>query len=245
MMGRGMEMEGCGRITQILMFVSNFIIWIGSIFILVLGIWAVVDKPYMETILGGSIYISAAYILIAVGVLTFIISFLGCFGAIKEIKCMLVMYFIIILILFVILLVGGILGFVYHGKAEREIKMEMTKSLREYNPNRDSPITKAWDDAQRAMKCCGIDQRSDWSQNPNFRSRERVPRSCCKLGENGEPLGCTSSPTNFNSFEKGCYSVTKEFVMDHAKYIGGAGIAVALLMVLGLVLSVILFCLIN
>lgn len=46
-----------------------------------------------------------------------------------------------------------------------------------------------------------------------------------------QPLGCTSSPTNFNSFEKGCYSVTKEFVMDHAKYIGGAGIAVALLMV--------------
>ena len=63
----------------------------GSIAILVFGIWAAVDRPYLEQVLGESIYMSAAYILIGVGILAFIISFLGCFGALKEIKCMLLM----------------------------------------------------------------------------------------------------------------------------------------------------------
>ena len=43
----------------------------------------------MEQLLGTNLYMSAAYILIATGVVVILISFLGCLGAVKEIKCML------------------------------------------------------------------------------------------------------------------------------------------------------------
>jgi tetraspanin-11 len=53
------------------------------------GIWTCVDHAYMEQLLGTNLYMSAAYILIATGVVVILISFLGCLGAVKEIKCML------------------------------------------------------------------------------------------------------------------------------------------------------------
>ena len=53
------------------------------------GIWTCVDHAYMEQLLGTNLYMSAAYILIATGVVVILVSFLGCLGAVKEIKCML------------------------------------------------------------------------------------------------------------------------------------------------------------
>lgn len=71
-------------------FTSGYVLLqVASIAILVLGIWTVVDRPYLEQLLGSEMYITAAYILIATGCVIFFVSFLGCFGALREVKCML------------------------------------------------------------------------------------------------------------------------------------------------------------
>jgi tetraspanin-11 len=57
--------------------------------VMAVGIWTCVDHAYMEQLLGTNLYMSAAYILIATGVVVILVSFLGCLGAVKEIKCML------------------------------------------------------------------------------------------------------------------------------------------------------------
>ena len=62
---------------------------VGGIVVMAVGIWTCVDHAYMEQLLGTNLYMSAAYILIATGVVVVLVSFLGCFGAVKEIKCML------------------------------------------------------------------------------------------------------------------------------------------------------------
>lgn len=62
---------------------------VGGIVVMAVGIWTCVDHAYMEQLLGTNLYMSAAYILIATGVVVILISFLGCLGAVKEIKCML------------------------------------------------------------------------------------------------------------------------------------------------------------
>jgi len=54
-----------------------------------IGIWTIVDHAYMEQLLGTNLYMSAAYILIATGIIVILVSFFGCMGAVKEIKCML------------------------------------------------------------------------------------------------------------------------------------------------------------
>jgi len=62
---------------------------VGGIVVMAIGIWTCVDHSYMEQLMGTNLYMSAAYILIATGVVVILVSFLGCFGAVKEIKCML------------------------------------------------------------------------------------------------------------------------------------------------------------
>ena len=56
---------------------------------LIVGVWTVVDKSEFEKLLGTDLYVSSAYILIATGVLVSLVAFLGCLGAVKEIRCML------------------------------------------------------------------------------------------------------------------------------------------------------------
>ena len=43
------------------------------------------------------------------------------------------------------------------------------------------------------LKCCGVNNVSDWTQNPdkdqfNFESPINKPEGCCKIGKNGEDL---------------------------------------------------------
>ncbi|XP_071550997.1 CD151 antigen-like [Panulirus ornatus] len=247
-MGRGVEMTGCGKCVRFLMFGANFIIWLASIAILVLGIWTVVDRPYLEQLLGNDMYMTAAYILIATGCIIFFVSFLGCFGALKEVKCMLLMYFIIVLLLFIILLIGGILGYVFRDKAETTVNHAMMSAMKEYEIDSTEPVTKAWDETQQAMKCCAINNQTEWARyNSEFSSSSiQIPKSCCKINdETGKAFECQRAPTSSNSYTDGCFSKATEFVEDHALIIGGVGIAVAVIMVLGLVFSIVLFKLIN
>ena len=53
------------------------------------GIWIAVDRSFMATITGNPLYAVAAYIIIAGGGIIFIISFLGCCGAMTENRLML------------------------------------------------------------------------------------------------------------------------------------------------------------
>lgn len=242
-MGRGVEMTSGGKCVRFLMFAVNFIIWVSSIAILVLGIWTVVDRPYLENLLGNEMYMTAAYILIATGCIIFFISFLGCFGALKEVKCMLLTYFIIVLLLFIILLIGGILGYVFKDKASTSIKHTMMSTMRDYGTKDFEQVTKAWDETQQAMQCCAIGKQDEWMDyNSAFSTTgPKIPRTCCKKDSDGNLQDCQSSPNSDNSYEDGCYKKAVEFVEQHAVIIGGVAIAVALIMVLGLALSIILF----
>lgn len=73
-------------------------------------------------------------------------------------------------ILFVTLLVGGILGYVFREKVRSSIEKEMLSSLRFYG-NREE-YTKAWDRTQEELQCCGVTDYRDWQPN--------IPESCCK-----------------------------------------------------------------
>lgn len=240
-------MDGCGKCARIFMFISNFIIWIGSILLLVLGVWTVVDKPFLEELLGKQVYAAAAYIVIAIGVIAFFVSFLGCFGALKEIKCMLLTYFIITFLMFMVLLVGGILGYVFRGQAKNTVKNVLTQQLREYDPTTPTlKITRAWDDTQTAMKCCGVESFQDWTNNQHFSAAgPRVPRSCCKPTNTGNSFDCEDTPRDDNAYTIGCYGKATEAVERYGLVIGGVGVIIALLMLLGLIFSMVLFKMIN
>jgi Tetraspanin family. len=63
--------------------------------------------------------------------------------------CFLFQYFIIVFLIFVIMLVGGILGYVFREKVHTTMEQEMQSSLRLYYTNRG--IQRAWDDTQEKV----------------------------------------------------------------------------------------------
>lgn len=60
-------------------------------------------------------------------------------------------YFIVVLLLFIILLIGGILGYVFKDKAETSISHTMMGTMRDYGTSGNEQITKAWDETQQAV----------------------------------------------------------------------------------------------
>merc|ERR1711970_1145606 len=88
------------------------------------------------------IYTSAAYILLVVSALVVLVSFFGCCGAIKESKCMLGTYFVLILAMFIVMVVGAVLG--YSGDLDTAIKSPLQDALKQYKDSAeatDDPLT--------------------------------------------------------------------------------------------------------
>jgi tetraspanin-11 len=130
-----------------------FIFQIGGLVVVSVGIWTLADKAFIQRLLRNELFISSAYILIIAGCIIVFISFLGCFGAYKEIKCMLLTYFIFLFLMFVVLLIGGVLGYVFRNQVEDNFRPEMRHTIEEYDPkDPNNPITAAWDDTQRNVR---------------------------------------------------------------------------------------------
>lgn len=130
----------------------------------------------------------------------------------------------LVFLIFVTMLVGGILGYVFRAKVSETLKNEMFGSMRFYGNYH--PITQAWDETQQRLECCGVVSYRDW--------RDKLPDSCCKEPVPGKQQRCQllyDRQNSFTLYQTGCLNVTAEFVKTHASIIGGAGIFVAMLMV--------------
>ncbi|XP_037071421.1 tetraspanin-11-like [Pollicipes pollicipes] len=226
-MAEGKPMEGCGQCVKYLLFISNFLILLGGAAMLAVGIWTVVDKSEFEKLFGTDLYASSAYIFIPSGVVVVLISLLGCVGAVKEVRCMLFSYFTILLVMFVVLLVGGIVSYVFKQRVQDTIEAQMMVSLDEYETK--PAIKDAWDAAQTTLACCGLSGPRSWSGHLST-----LPDSCCS-----GPAATSCSVAQ--AHQLGCRDRLQQFALDHASILGGVGVGIAFVMLLGMVLSLVLF----
>lgn len=81
-----------------------------------IGVWTLADRSFMERLLGSNLYVASASLLIAAGIFVSIISFLGSIGAYKEIRCMLLTFFVILFFIFLLMLIGGVFGYVFRNQ---------------------------------------------------------------------------------------------------------------------------------
>jgi tetraspanin-11 len=57
--------------------------------VFVIGLITLVDRNFLSELLGTNLFSGAVYVLVITSALVCLLSFFGCFGAVKEIKCML------------------------------------------------------------------------------------------------------------------------------------------------------------
>ena len=87
--------------------------FVSGIVLLALAIWTLKDKAFLDELLRSRLYMDATYIILVVSAVLTILSCFGCFAARKEIKCFVLTYFVVLLLFTVVLVIGGVLAYVF------------------------------------------------------------------------------------------------------------------------------------
>ncbi|XP_038872963.1 CD82 antigen-like, partial [Salvelinus namaycush] len=103
--------KGCITATKYFLFLFNLIFFIFGVLIMSFGLWVLLDNQSFITVLqeSSTTLQVASYILIAVGSLSMVMGFLGCIGAIYEIRCLLGLYFTCLLLILIAQVTAGVL----------------------------------------------------------------------------------------------------------------------------------------
>jgi len=234
--------------TRWLVLQTNLVLLVCGLVLLALGIWTRNDKSFLEELLRNRLYTNTTYILLISSVSMILLSCFGCFAAYKEIKCFLLTYNVLMLLLFVILTIGGTLAYIFREQVQWTMKAEMIADIRSYQPgDTHNSITKAWDLTQSQLKCCGflteqVEQpwqmwRYNKALNPSPPSPEQtsLPSSCCM----SSPSPCVGDSNLIHPGD--CLLLALDYVQEHAATLGAASITITCLMILGMASSLALF----
>lgn len=223
------------NVIKYLLFLFNVLFVITGIVLLSIG--AAIKAVYMGYhVFLDDRYFSAPNLLIAVGLIILLVSFLGCCGAVKENHCMVVSYIALLVLIFILELSAGIAGYVCRDAAKEVLTTKLTESMVNYGKN-DTVITTLWDVIQRNFECCGAKSPDDWENVAKMSNgTTTVPQSCCNPPSGFAPFTCnaTSTPPRFT---EGCTDKFGEFVRDKAVVIGGAGVTIALIQLVGILMA--------
>ncbi|XP_054615708.1 tetraspanin-8-like [Dunckerocampus dactyliophorus] len=205
-----------------LLFFFNLLFWLSGCIILGVSIYLKVSK-------GGNVITDESLpgidLLIAVGVIIMVLGFLGCCGAIKENRCLLILFFASLLLIFILLLAAGILGAVGESKVKDWVKERLQKFL----PLSRQPqnVRNDLEKLQEELKCCGlVNGVSDW---------DVTPASC----------RCTPTESDCDStgvYNTSCSSQIVRLLEKNMEVVIGIAFAIAILLIAGMVFSMILYC---
>lgn len=195
--------KGCSNsCIQWILFTFNFIFVCLGAAISGLGIYFLVKSMDFKQIIDTPDL--GAIIVILTGVAVFIISFFGCFGAIRENSCMLRTYCFTVGVLAILLIVPVIIFIVYNYKIDDVLEKQLQTAFKEYriNSSQRSSVSAAIDSLQWSFKCCGYSGPYWWSANlPEF-SDSTAPASCCLEPSPGSVQ--TKCSLDQVKFQKGC-----------------------------------------
>ncbi|XP_051801764.1 tetraspanin 34a isoform X1 [Acanthochromis polyacanthus] len=238
----------CSGFLKIMMFIFNGAIFVAGGAILGVGVWFQVDSSsvlgFTEEVRDASAeiaqLINVSYLLIAVGAVLLIIGFLGCCGAVMKNRCMLLTFFIIVLIIFIVQVAGAIVLFVFTDVAEEPLG-DLEQEVRENIENRygieDSSVTHFWDTTMEGLQCCGFNNYTDFDGSPfHNNSRGLYPPQCC----NSNVTVCSSSEAQSSNIS-GCFIMLVKLIEDNALIIAAVAIGIAAIEIAAMVVSMILY----
>uniref|UniRef100_A0A8D0G647 Tetraspanin 8 n=1 Tax=Sphenodon punctatus TaxID=8508 RepID=A0A8D0G647_SPHPU len=148
-------MAGVSSCMKYSMFIFNFAFWVSScgFEIIITSLLISVDELNIDNSL-----FAAVDLLIAVGSIIMVLGFLGCCGAVKESKCMLLLFFIGLLLILILQLVAGILGAVLCCHFDFQVETALNKTfLEDVKKLQDNPVfQEKFQKLEIKNKCCGL-----------------------------------------------------------------------------------------
>ncbi|XP_010144829.1 PREDICTED: tetraspanin-1 [Eurypyga helias] len=204
------------------------------------GIWVTVDGQSFLDIFGAlssSVLqvVNVSYFLIVIGAILMVIGFLGCCGAQKESKCLLMMFFSVVLIIFIAEIAAAVVALVYTGLAETLLTAVVTPLLKE-KFGADESLTRIWNVTMTEVHCCGLNNYTDFTDSPWHKEKGTYPEPCCK---NLKPCNSTLAA---QSEVKGCFNQILEDIKTNAGVVGGVAAGIAALEIAAMAVSMYIYC---
>ncbi|UJR36057.1 hypothetical protein I4U23_028793 [Adineta vaga] len=151
-----------------------------------------------------------AIVVIVLGGVLLIIGFLGCCGAMKQVKIFLILYAIIIGMIILFEIAITIYFVAFKSKFEEQFKPTLKDAIRNSyegplglisntNQTKPGPISIAWDFIMYNFECCGVDSKDDFNGTTKWNRRNiwwdasmgnsaqnfTYPLTCCKINSGG------------------------------------------------------------
>ncbi|XP_035509873.1 tetraspanin-1 [Morone saxatilis] len=233
---------GCFTFVKLMMFLFNLLIFLGGLTLLAMGIWVSVDGGSFLHLLGpfssqAMQFVNVGFFCIAIGVVLVLLGLLGCCGAHKESKCLLLTFFSIILIIFIAEVAAGVVALAYSSFAEGILRAWATPALQK-DYGSEPVVTKIWNTTMTELKCCGFTNYTDFVGS-NFEKENggSLPPSCCWT--NSAP--CSSAEAE-RSAVQGCFKQILETLKEHANIVGGIAAGIGVLEIAAMIVSMYLYC---
>ncbi|XP_038621006.1 CD82 antigen [Tachyglossus aculeatus] len=244
--------SGCVKVTKYFLFLFNLLFFILGGIILGCGVWILADKTSFIAVLqasSDSLKIGA-YIFIGVGAVTMIMGFLGCIGAVNEVRCLLGLYFTVLLLIFFGQVAAGTLIYMYRNTLKEEVATVIGDLIQDYNPNdnENNSIEEAWDYVQAQAHCCGWSSYLNWTENIYLEVYNGTAFPCSCMKDNTETMErgfCLINSTKLDDqeagekfYKEGCKSKVQEWLEKNLGIILGVCAVIAFIELLGMVLSI-------
>ncbi|XP_062375465.1 tetraspanin-15 [Sardina pilchardus] len=224
--------ERCSYIfLKFTLIVYSTIFWLIGGFILAIGIYAEVERQRYKTLQGA--FLAPAIILILLGVVMFIVSFIGVLASLRDNLSLLKVFLYMLTVCLILELLGGILALAFRHQTMELLNKNIRKGMVNYYDDLD--FKNIMDFVQRKFKCCGSEEYTDWRVNMYHNCSAPgplacgVPYTCCleKPNEVANTL-CGSEVLNKNRHEldemihvRGCTYAVFIWFMDNYKIMAG------------------------
>lgn len=265
-----MSVEGCGRFGKIFLIVINILFFLLGIGLMVAGIVLKLNQsedvfPALSILQENATTLEQkmngiSLLAIIIGVLVACVSGFGLFGALCEVKYILVAYAVLVIILLAMEIAAVVLGFMLRDKIEEKIKENMLKLLEKNyvndSVNSSNSVSNEWNLLFLKFNCCAVNPvvgtKNDFDQTPWCTTEgechdvnAQIPKTCC-VGVNASNFEQKASQECYvyvtGDFKTtGCFNRIKELIKTHSAAVIGISLAIMIIEILGIVFAFILF----
>lgn len=226
------------------LFALCLLFWTAAAILFYGGAWIFKTYHHFDQLTTANITLIPASILIAVGIVLFVVGVVGIIAAGKENRWLLAAYFIALLVVLTAEIAAGLLAYVYRHEVTVAVSDGLQTAMTRYNTNSTIDHDQM-DYVQKQLNCCGVHAATDWKNTNWYRQHKGAPLSCCNPHSNNTINGtCDTSlnPLSPDIYPEGCYNALKSRFLSNLTYITSAGITFALLQIIGLIATCILCC---
>ncbi|XP_058280313.1 LOW QUALITY PROTEIN: leukocyte antigen CD37-like [Hirundo rustica] len=222
-----MSPKSCLGCTKCFVFLLNLFFFFLGILLLAFSFWVLFDRQSFAAVLGSPL------------VRPEVLGFLGCLGALKEVKVMLGLYFGLLLLLFAAQITVAVIIYTQRAALATKVATYTEELIRGY-PTQGPPGDphESWDAVQQQLGCCGWKGPQDWDHHDDATRDEVMDRAIacsCLVASNSTqktpwmlPHGRCPTAAPHNIFPRGCKERVQTWLAGNLVTIVGVCIGIGL-----------------